>query len=379
MEVQSSDYGYRLLFEHNPLPMWVYDRESLRFLEVNDAAVQQYGFSREEFLAMTIRDIRPAEDLAALEDHLQHETGGYDPPTQWRHRRRDGQIIYVEIAAHDIEHQGRPARFVLAKDVTARKEAEAEQDRLREELERHTTTLEIKIAERTRELAEANAGLEAFAYMVSHDLRAPLRAMQGFSQALLEDHGEALGEEGRRHARIIIDAARRMNSLIGALLSYSRLTKEEIVLEPVSLDDVVEAAKGQLAADLTESGAEVHVEGALGTVMAHHDTLVQVVANLLSNGVKFLPAERRPQLRIDSQQRDAEIRLRVRDNGIGIDPQYHEKIFGVFERLHSDKKFSGSGIGLSIVRKGVERMGGTVELESTVGEGSTFSVILPAI
>jgi light-regulated signal transduction histidine kinase (bacteriophytochrome) len=170
-----------------------------------------------------------------------------------------------------------------------------------------------------------------------------------------------------------------MNSLIGALLSYSRLTKEEIVLEPVSLDDVVEAAKGQLAADLTESGAEVHVEGALGTVMAHHDTLVQVVANLLSNGVKFLPAERRPQLRIDSQQRDAEIRLRVRDNGIGIDPQYHEKIFGVFERLHSDKKFSGSGIGLSIVRKGVERMGGTVELESTVGEGSTFSVILPAI
>jgi PAS domain S-box-containing protein len=378
MTPDAPDHAYQLLFERNPLPMWVFDRETLRFLEVNEAAVRQYGFSREEFLAMTIRDIRPPEDMARLEADIGRGASGYDPPAEWRHRRKDGEIVFVEIAAHDVEHRGRPARLVLAKDVTQRKQAEAEQARLTEELARHSANLEVKVAERTRELAEINAELEAFVYSVSHDLRAPLRAMHGFSQALIEDFGDELGDEGRRYARIIVDAARRMDVLIQDLLDYSRISKEEMILEPVSLDEVVEAARDQLAADLTDKGAEVRVQAPLGTVVAHPRTLVQVVANLVSNAVKFVPPDRPARVSIDAWTREGEVGLRVRDNGIGIEPQYQERIFRVFERLHAPQQFSGSGIGLSIVKKGVERMGGRIELESTPGEGSTFTVILPA-
>jgi PAS domain S-box-containing protein len=378
METDRHDHAYRLLFEHNPLPMWVFDRETLRFLEVNEAAVRQYGFDRDEFLAMTIRDIRPPEDLANLEADLERRKDGYDPPAEWRHRRKDGEILYVDVAAHDVEHRGRPARLVLARDITARKNAEAEQERLRDELEHHAATLETKVAERTRALAEMNAELEAFAYSVSHDLRAPLRAMQGFSQALIEDYSSELGDEGQRYARIIVDSARRMDEMIRDILAYSRVSQGEMILQPLSLDVVVEAARSQLAAVLTERGAEVQVEKPLGTVVAHPGTLVQVLANLVSNAAKFVPAERAPVVRIDSRESDGEIRLRIQDNGIGIEPEYQERIFRVFERLHSIQKYGGSGIGLSIVRKGVERMGGRVALESTPGEGSTFTVVLPA-
>lgn len=366
-----TDHAYRLLFEHNPLPMWVFDRETLQFLEVNEAAVREYGFSRNEFLAMTIREIRPPEDLAILAADIDRRTDGYDPPMGWRHRRKSGEIMHVEIAAHDIEHLGRPARLVLAKDVTDRV-------RMSEELALHAATLEAKVAERTRELAETNAELEAFSYSVSHDLRAPLRAMSGFSQALMEDYGDELGEEGQRYARIIVDAARRMDELIRDLLAYSRVAKVEMVLNPLSLDDVVEKARHQLDADLTERNAEVRVQGPLGSAVGHSGTLVQVVANLVSNATKFVPAERRPQVTIDSRRRNGEMRLRVSDNGLGIEPEYHERIFRVFERLHTVQAYNGSGIGLSIVRKGLERMGGRVELESTPGEGSTFTVVLPS-
>jgi signal transduction histidine kinase len=239
--------------------------------------------------------------------------------------------------------------------------------------------LEQRVAIRTQELQERNEELEAFGYSISHDLRAPLRAMQGFSQILLDDFGPALGEEGRRYAQKIIVGSTRMDQLIRDLLAYSRISRDRIEASRVSLSQVVKEALDQLDAQLQESGANVKVQEPLPAVLGHGPTLSQVVANLVGNGVKFVPRDRKPQLQVRAEPRDGQVRLWVEDNGIGIKPEHLERIFKVFERLHASEEYPGTGIGLAIVRKGVERMGGKVGVESNPGEGSRFWIELPVV
>jgi len=236
--------------------------------------------------------------------------------------------------------------------------------------------LERRVEARTRELQDRNEELESFAYSISHDLRAPLRAMDGFSQILLEDFGDRLDASGRQYAGRIQAAARRMDLLIRDLLAYSRMTRAEIRVAPVSLDHVVRSAVSQVEEDARARGARIRVDGDLPQVLGHEPTLTQVVMNLLSNGLKFVPAGRAPELRVRTEARDGMVRIWILDNGIGIAPEYHDRIFRVFERLHRQDEFPGTGIGLAIVRKGVERMGGSVGLDSEPDRGSSFWIEL---
>jgi len=238
--------------------------------------------------------------------------------------------------------------------------------------------LERRVESRTRELEDRNEELESFAYSISHDLRAPLRAMDGFSQILLEDYGERLDPTGRQYAERIQAAARRMDLLIRDLLAYSRMTRAEIRVAPVPLDHVIRNAVAQVEDDARDRGARIRVDDGLPSVLAHEPTLTQVVMNLVSNGLKFVPAERAPELRVRTEPRDGMVRIWIIDNGIGIAPEYHDRIFRVFERLHRQDEFPGTGIGLAIVRKGMERMGGAVGLDSEPGRGSSFWLELPA-
>lgn len=247
-----------------------------------------------------------------------------------------------------------------------------QQARLYEQVQRHAAELEQRVAERTAELREINVELESFSYSVSHDLRTPLRSIQGFAQILLEEYDDQLEAIGRGYVQRIVAAARRMDSLTEGLLTYSRLSRTAMELVPISLEAVVEEALMQLEADIRSKEAQVTVERPIPQVMGHYVILVQTVANLLANGFKFVAPGVRPQVQVWAEERDDYVCLRLRDNGIGIAPEYQERIFRIFERLHGPDTYAGTGIGLSIVRKGVERMGGQVGVESTPDQGSTF-------
>jgi signal transduction histidine kinase len=253
--------------------------------------------------------------------------------------------------------------------------------------------LEDKVRERTVELEDRNEELEAFGYTISHDLRAPLRAMFGFSQALLEDYGDRLDDKGREYAQRVVTGAQSMDQLIRDLLAYSRVSRAELKLGRVDLSRVLREATTQLQVEVRNRGARVRVEEPLPAVLGHEATLGQVVANLLSNGIKFVAPDRTPELRIRAELREGKagggeagggadggwrLRLWVEDNGIGIATEHHERIFRVFERLHSTEAYPGTGIGLAIVRKGMERMGGRAGVESRPGDGSRFWIELPA-
>ena len=252
--------------------------------------------------------------------------------------------------------------------------ASAEQLRqLNEELRATQDELEIN----NRALADANEQLEAFSYSVAHDLRAPLRSMQGLAAALLEDYADQLDADGQEYARRMDAAAAHMDLLIADLLAYSCLSRAAIAVQSVALDAAMASALAQVEEELRQRQAQVHVASELPRVMAHHATLVQVVANLLTNAARFVAPDTRPAIAVWAEACGPWTRLWVADNGIGIAPEHRERIFGVFERLHGVETYSGTGIGLAIVRKGMERLGGRVGLESTVGRGSRFWIELP--
>jgi len=227
------------------------------------------------------------------------------------------------------------------------------------------------------QLQTVNQELEAFTYTVSHDLRAPLRTMQGFAHALLRHSGADLDPQAQDYARRIIASGESLESLIADLLDYSRLSFEELELQTVELSDVVTEAIEQVQAYLKEAGAEVAVDGKLPAATGNHRTLVQVVSNLVSNAAKFVPADRTPEIKISVKKEAESVRLWVRDNGSGIPEDQLERIFRTFERGLESQSQPGTGIGLAIVRKGMERIGGSVGVESRPGSGSAFWLDIP--
>ncbi len=247
----------------------------------------------------------------------------------------------------------------------------AELQAVQQELEAHARELEQKVNRRTAELQATISSLEQFCYTIAHDLRAPLRTMHGFSSALLDDFAPALNDVARGYARRITDAATRMDEQIRALLAYGRLNSSEMPL--VSTDP------GALLEQLVKSeefkNARINVRTPLPRVIANPIALRQVIENLLANAVKFVAKGIVSQVCVSAKAQGDTVRLLIEDNGIGIDPKYHERIFHVFERV-AGSAYPGTGIGLAIVQKGIERMGGRVGLESESGQGSRFWIEL---
>ena len=248
---------------------------------------------------------------------------------------------------------------------------------LRDEVEAYARELEQRVAERTRELASANEDLEAYAHSVAHDLRAPLRGVFGFSQALREDYGNRLDETAIAYLENIQLAAEQMDQLIVDLLEYSKVGQGAIHGELVNLDDVVAQSIDQLVKASGDRPLELTIQPGLGQVVARRSLLLQVVSNLVGNATKFTAPGVTPHVTIRSEPFEDRLRLWVEDNGIGIAPECQDRIFRIFERLHGIETYQGTGIGLAIVRRAVEVLGGQFGVESEVGQGSRFWVEFP--
>jgi len=267
--------------------------------------------------------------------------------------------------------------FGTCTNIDDQKRFERQLQEAQAQLRNYTAELEQRVVERTANLEESIQSLEGVCYHVAHDLRAPLRAMQGFTTLLLQNYACNLDGQGEDFAQRIATASSRMDQLIGDLLDYGRLSHLRLESANVALECQLDAALAQLSSDLTATAAEVRVDRPLPSVWANASVLTQILVNLLSNALKFVKPGVTPRLHIWAERRELAVRLWIQDNGIGIAPEHQERIFHVFERLHASQDYPGTGIGLAIVMKGVQRMGGRAGVESKLGEGSRFWVELP--
>ncbi len=242
--------------------------------------------------------------------------------------------------------------------------------------EKLLASLEERVAERTARLRAMVEELEAFSYSVSHDLRSPLRVLSGYAEVLVEDYSASLEPQAKDYLDRIARAARRMDRLTQDILAYTRVTRGELTLEPLDLDLVFRAVIEQYPA-LLAARRFIAIRTPLGFIQGHLPSLIQCFSNLLENALKFVREGEQPDVEIYSEPRDGHVRVTVRDHGTGIAPEQHRRIFGIFERA-ADSRVPGTGIGLAIAKKAVERMGGSIGVASTPGEGSRFWVELDA-
>jgi len=334
------------------------------FKQVNPTWNKTLGYSEEELKARPLIDFVHAEDCQGTLRELKRLTlGSTTEYFENRYQCSDGSYRWLGWTAAPF-----PAErlvYIFARDITGQKQAEAEIQHLNQELK-----------QRVNDLIEVNKELEAFNYSISHDLRGPLRSMQGFASALLEEFQEPLGPIGREYAQRIVTSGRYMDTLLRDLLAYSRLTAAELTLSPIDLKPLLADVIEQLQNEIKERHATVSVEPTLDMVMGHTSTLRHIFGNLIGNALKFTDPENPPRVRISTEPGTDTVRVWVEDNGIGIAAEHQGRIFGLFERLHSGPNYSGTGVGLAIVRKGAERMGGHVGVDSKVGKGSRFWVEL---
>ncbi len=355
--LRNSEARFRQVFSDAPLPMWLWDMETRRFLEVNEAATTRYGYSRDEFLAMQVTDLLPPEEAERMRaDYRQRKEGRYLVET--RHRIKNGGFIDVHLTSDCMELAGRQVRLVVAQDISERKRAEE------------------ALQQRTMELERSNADLEQFAYVASHDLQEPLRMVASFTQLLADRYGSNLDDEAREFISFAVEGANRMQALIEGLLSFARVKTRAKELRPIDSGAALQRSLRSLRVALQESGAEVSSEP-LPIVLADEPQIEQLFQNLIGNALKFRSQSTPPHVRVSAQPNGTECTFAVRDNGIGIDPRFNERIFAIFQRLHSRSEYPGTGIGLAICKKIVERHGGRIWVESEVGQGATFYFTLP--
>ena len=371
-ELEQTRIFLESIIEHLPIMIFVKDATDFRYLRLNKAGEEMTGLSRQELLGKTDSDFFPPEEARlCLEKDRQVLAAGAvidipEEPLSTRHRGRR----YLHTKKIPIVDGAGAARYVLgiSEDVTERKEAsEAIQ------------AMNAALAKKAVDLASSNEELEAFAYSVSHDLRAPLRHINGFIKLLRDHAGEGLDATSQRYLGKIQSASGRMSALIDELLALSRMARMEMRYTRVSLDRLVREVVQEIAPQA--AGREVDWEiGPLPHVNGDRILLRQALFNLVDNALKYTALERRARIEIASEQsEDRHVIVYVRDNGVGFDMKYAHKLFGVFQRLHRQEEFPGTGIGLAHVRRIIERHGGRVWAQSTQGEGAAFFVALPQV
>ena len=329
----------------------------------NLGAERIFGWSEAEALGRDVTIIMPESYREGHEAGLRRftetgESAAVGVPILLEGLRRAGEVFPVELTLSRWQVEGESFFTAVMRDITERKRAEAE------------------LAARTAELERSNAELQQFAYVASHDLQEPLRTVTSFLQLLNRRFGGTLDDQAKEYIGFAVDGAARMHRLITDLLTYSRVTTHGRTFAPVSMDKVLDVVLGNLGAAISEAGAEI-VRDPLPEVEADQAQMASLLQNLVGNAVKYRAPGTAPRIHVGAERDGEAWVFFVRDNGIGIDPKFFDRVFVIFQRLHARDEYEGTGIGLAVAKKIVERHGGRIWVESTPGEGSTFRFSLP--
>ncbi len=378
-ELRESEKRFRVLFENVGVGVAQGDSNTGRFLKVNQKYGAILGYSREEMENIDFPSITYPDDLPKNLDLLEQLKRGEIPEftMEKRYIRKDGTLVWVLLTVSPLWNPGEPpsTHITVVHDITEQKRAEYALRYSEAEIRKLNTELERRVAERTIQLEVANKELEAFAYSVSHDLRAPLRAIDGFSRIFINEYAGELNTEARELIDKVRSANDSMSQLVDALLGLSRMTRAEIHRESIDLSALAHSILEALSREQPEREVEWLVAD---QAIADGDSrlLRVVLENLLGNAWKFTSKNERARIEFGMETRAGETVYFVRDNGAGFNSRYADKLFGAFQRLHRSDEFEGTGIGLATVQRIIHRHGGRIWAESELGKGATFYFVL---
>jgi len=366
-ELLKSELRYRTLVEQAADGIFICD-EDRNYLDVNLKTCELLGYSKDQLLKMNASQHSAESDNANWLQRKRLLEQGKAMLSERKMLRSDGQWIDMEVSVNMLPDK----RIIgILRDISERKAAEQEIKELNE-------TLENRVIERTRQLEAANSELEAFSYSVSHDLRAPLRALSGYSAMMKEDYGDKLDSEGKRILETIHSNSRKMGQLIDDLLAFSRMSRSEANFRVIEMNALVESCINELLPPGHENKYTIQID-TLPPAKGDLSMIRQVWLNLAGNAIKYSSKKLSPFIEIGAVKKEKYVEYFVRDNGAGFDMQYEKKLFGVFQRLHGNEEFEGTGVGLALVNRIIQKHHGIIRAEAKVNEGARFYFTLPAV